>query len=218
MAKQVKLAAQPRTELGRNAVKKIKSQGFVPAVIYSHHAAPVALKVSERDINTLLAHAVGEHFLVDLDLGAAEGSQMAIIQEVQHHPVTQQVLHVDFQGVSANEEIESSIPVEPVGESHGVKNFGGILEQLLRSLTIKSLPKDLPEIITVDVSALNVGESIHVRDIKLPEGVTAVDEAEITVFLVAEPNVAVEPTAGAETATAPEVLKEKKPAVGEEKK
>jgi len=211
MAKQVKLAAQTRSEVGRNAVKKIKSEGFVPAVIYSHHETPENLKVSEREISTLLAHAAGEHLLVDLDIAGA--SRLAIIQEVQHHPVSQKILHVDFHGVNANEEIESSIPVEPVGESVGVKNYGGILEQLLRSINIKSLPKDLPEVLQVDVSALEIGQSIHVKDLKLPAGVKAADDGEVTVFLVAEPNVAAE--APAAEAAAPEVLKEKK---AEEKK
>ncbi len=215
MAKQVKLAAQPRSEVGRAAVKKIKSQGFVPAVIYSHRETPVHLKVVEREISTILAHAAGEHFLVDLDIAGAPAGQMAIVQEVQHHPVTQKILHIDFHGVSANEEIESSIPVEPVGESVGVKSYGGILEQLLRSINIKSLPKDLPEIINVDVSGLNIGESIHVKDLQLPAGVSATDDGDVTVFLVAEPNVAAEAPAAA--AAAPEVIKEKKPA-GEEKK
>jgi len=215
MAKQVKLAAQTRSEVGRAAVKKIKSQGFVPAVIYSHDKAPLHLKVAEREISTLLAHAAGEHILVDLDIANGPADQMAIIQEVQHHPVTQKILHVDFHGVSANEEIESSIPIEPVGEAVGVKSYGGILEQLLRSLTIQSLPKDLPEIINVDVSGLNVGESIHVKDLALPSGVTAVDDEDVTVFLVAEPNVAAEAPAAA--AAAPEAVKEKKPAAEEKK-
>jgi len=215
MAKQVKLAAQTRSEVGRAAVKKIKNQGFVPAVIYSHNETPVSLKVVEREIDTLLAHAAGEHVLVDLEIAGGASNQMAIIQEVQHHPVTQRILHVDFHGVSANEEIESSIPVEPVGEAVGVKSYGGILEQLLRSLTIKSLPKDLPEVINVDVSGLNVGESIHVKDIQLPSGVVAVDDADVAVFLINEPNVAAE-APGAAAAAAPEVLKEKKAA--EEKK
>ena len=215
MAKQVKLAAQTRTQTGRSAVKKIKSQGFVPAVIYSHNEPPAILQVSERDIDTLLAHAVGEHLLVDLEIAGGAASQLALIQEVQHHPVTQKVLHVDFHGVSANEEIESSIPVEPQGESIGVKSFGGILEQLLRSLTIKCLPTDLPEISMVDVSEMGIGTSLHVKDIKLPAGVTAADDGDVTVFLVAEPNVAAEAPV-AEAPTAPEVIKEKKPA--EEKK
>ena len=213
MAKQVKLAAQTRSEVGRAAVKKIKSQGFVPAVIYSHQETPVSLKLVEREISNLLAHAAGEHFLVDLNVDGAAAGRMAIIQEVQHHPVTQEILHVDFHGVSANEQIESSIPVEPVGESVGVKSYGGILEQLLRSINIKSLPKNLPELITVDVSGLNIGEAIHVKDITLPEGVRTVDDGDVTVFLVAAPKVAVEAAAGG--TAGPEVIKEKK---AEEKK
>ena len=213
MAKQVKLAVQTRPEEGRSAVKKIKNQGFVPAVIYSHNEKPVSLKVSERDITTLLSHAVGEHLLVDLEIAGGSASQLALIQEVQHHPVTQKVLHVDFHGVSANEEIESSIPVEPTGESVGVKSFGGILEQLMRSLEIKCLPKDLPEIIYVDVSQLNIGNALHVKDIQLPAGVKAAGDLDVTVFLVAEPNVAAEaPAGGAAPAAGPEVIKEKKPA------
>jgi len=214
MAKQVKLAAQVRSETGRTAVKKIKSQGFVPAVIYAHNETPVSLQVGARDIGTLLSHAVGEHLLVELEI-AGGANRLAIIQEVQHHPVTQAVLHVDFHGVSANEEIESSIPVEAVGEAVGVKSFGGILEQLVRQISIKCLPKDLPEVINVDVSAMKVGDSLHVKDLQLPAGVTAVD-AEVTVFLVAEPNVAAEAPA-AEAPAAPEVIKEKKPAAEEKK-
>ena len=216
MAKQLKLAAQTRSGVGKTAVKKIKSQGFIPAVIYSHAATPVSLQVSERDITTLLSHAVGEHLLVDLEIAGTEGNQLALIQDVQHHPVTQKILHVDFHGVSANEELESSIPVEPIGESVGVKSFGGILEQLMRSLNIRCLPKDLPEIINVDITELNVGDSFHVKDIKLPQGVVAVDDGDVTVFLVAEPNVAAEVVA-TEAPTAPEVIKEKKPAAEEKK-
>ena len=214
MAKQVKLAAQVRSETGRTAVNKITRQGFVPAVIYAHHETPVSLQVGSRDIDTLLSHAVGEHLLVELEI-AGGANRLAIIQEVQHHPVTQAVLHVDFHGVSADEEIESSIPVEAVGESVGVKSFGGILEQLARQINIKCLPKDLPEVINVDISALKVGDSLHVKDLPLPAGVTAVD-TDVTVFLVAEPNVAAEAPAAA-AAAAPEVIKEKKPAAEEKK-
>lgn len=216
MAKQVKLAAQTRSGVGRTAVKKIKGQGFVPAVIYSHNDTPVNLQVNARDIDTLLSHAVGEHLLVELEIPGV-GNRLAIIQEVQHHPVTQTVVHVDFHGVSADEEIESSIPVEAVGEAVGVKSFGGILEQLVRSITITCLPKDLPESINVDVSAMKIGDTIHVKDIQLPAGVTAADP-EVTVFMVAEPNVAAEVAPAAEAApAAPEVIKEKKPAAEEKK-
>lgn len=189
MANTVKLAVQNRSEVGRNAVKKIKAAGFVPAVIYSHNQTPVNLQVNERSINNILAHAAGEHVLVDLEVAGGE-SQLAIIQEVQHHPVSQRILHVDFHGVSATEAVEASVPVEPVGEAVGVKSFGGILQHLHRNISIKALPKDLPEIITVDVSELAVGASLHVKDIQLPAGVTTTDDGDVTVFLIAEPTVA----------------------------
>lgn len=210
MAKQVKLSARPRAEAGRNAVKQVRTRGSVPAVIYGGKDAPANLEVSLKEINSLLAHAVGENILVDLEIndGGKTTNRLSLIQEVQHHPVRGDVIHIDFHAVSMTEEIEAEIVLEPAGEPVGVKTFGGLLQQNMRTLPIKCLPKDLPELITVDVSALNVGESLHVKDIPLPSGVSAAIDGDLTVFLVSEPTVAVEPVA---TATAaPEVLKEKK--------
>ena len=116
---------------------------------------------------------------------------------MQHEPLSGAIVHVDFHAVKMDEMLHTSVPVEPTGEPNGVKNFGGMLEQSLRSLEIECLPKDLPELVTVDVSALNVGDSLHVKDIALPAGVTAQDDADLTVFLVAAPTVVEEPAAGA---------------------
>ena len=211
MSQQLKLAAQNRTLSGRNAVKKVKAAGFVPAVIYGDKNQPQNLQIAIRDINALMAHASSENILVDLEItdGPNKVSRLALIHEVQHHPVGRQVLHVDFQAVSATETLTASVPVEPVGEANGVKNFGGLLSQNLHEIELECLPKDLPESIQVDVSGLNIGDSIHVRDLVLPAGVTSTLDGDLTVFAVAEPLVAEEPAAGA--AAAPEVLKEKKP-------
>jgi len=219
MAKQVKLTAQTRPSIGRSAVKKLKQTGIVPAVIYGGKEQPQALQVVEREIATLLSHARGENILVDLEItdNGKTQSRMALIQEVQHAAIGGRVLHVDFHAVNQNEKLTASIPVEPVGEANGVKNFGGLLEQSLRSLEVQCLPQDLPELITVDVSALNLGDSLHVKDIVLPAGVTAVDDADLTVFLVAAPAVAVE-TPAENAPTAPEVIKEKKPEAGADDK
>ena len=121
-----------------------------------------------------------------------------------------EIIHVDFHAVSMTEEIEADVVLEPVGEAAGVKTHGGLLQQNMRSLGIRCLPQNLPEIITVDVSALEIGGSLHVRDIKLPEGVFATPDEELTVFLVSEPSVA-EEAASAAVAASPEVIKEKKP-------
>lgn len=222
MAKQVKLSARPRIESGRNSVKSVRARGSVPAVIYGKKTTPANLEVSHRDLEALLSHAVGENILVELEIqdGSKKNSQLSLIQEVQHHPIGRNILHVDFQAVSMTEEISASVTVESVGEADGVKNFGGLLEQSIRSLSVRCLPQNLPEVITVDVSALKIGESIHVRDIKLPAGVTVEDNEDLTVFIVAESSVSAEPAApaaGAEAAS-PVVIKEKKAEGAEEKK
>ncbi|MEA3187879.1 MAG: large subunit ribosomal protein [Chthoniobacter sp.] len=212
MAKQVKLSAQTRPHVGRSAVNKLKSQGIVPAIIYGGKTAPQPLQVAARDIKTLLSHAVGENILVELEIDDAgkKSSRVALIQEVQHAPISRDVLHVDFHAINMNETLRASIPIEPTGEANGVKNFGGILEQSLRELEVECLPKDLPEIITVDVSGLNIGDSIHVSHLILPSGVTADEDPELTVFLCAPPTVEVEPVAATEVAAGPEVINEKK--------
>jgi large subunit ribosomal protein L25 len=209
MAKQVKLSARPRSLAGRNAVKQVRAGGAIPAVIYGAHEKPANLEVDRKAIETVLSHAASEHILVELDI-AGSGSKLSLIQEVQHHPVRGHILHIDFHAVSMTETITSEIPLEPTGEPVGVKTHGGLLQQQLRALEIECLPQNLPEFITVDVSALNIGDSIHVKDITLPEGVTALADADVTVFLVSEPTVAEEPVA-AETPAAPEVINEKKP-------
>lgn len=219
MAKQVKLTARPRSESGRNAVKTVRTRGSVPAVIYGHHRTPANLEVSHRELEILLSHAVGENILVDLEIqdGANKSNQLSLIQEVQRHTLRNQILHVDFQAVSMTEKISADITVEPFGEAEGVKNFGGLLEQSIRSISISCLPQDLPEIIKVDVSAMKIGDSIHIRDLPLPKGVEADVDADLTVFIVAEPAVAVEAPASG-SAASPEVIKEKKAEGASEKK
>jgi len=211
MAKQVKLTAQRREAIGRSAIRKLKARGSVPAIVYGGKDKPQPLQVSRRDIGLMLSHASGENILVELEIAGEKGSRMAMIQEIQHSPVGGDVLHVDFHAVSMDEKIEADVPVEPVGVANGVKNFGGLLEQSLRTLEVECLPRDLPDKITVDVSALNIGDSIHVRDIQLPGGVAAITQADLTALSVLAPAVEEEPVAEvAEAAAGPEVIKEKK--------
>ncbi len=225
MAKQQTVSAQTRTGVGRSAVNKLKQQGLIPAVVYGGHDQPQTLQVNAREIGNLLSHATSEHILVDLQIadGGQTTNRLALIQEVQHDPIRQTILHVDFHAVRADEKIHAQIPVDAFGEPAGVKNYGGILEIALHSIEVECLPKDLPEIIRIDVSALNVGEAIHIKDIALPEGVHARHDGELTVVRVAAPKVEVEPTPAIEAAaaTGPEVIKEKKedaPAAGGDKK
>jgi large subunit ribosomal protein L25 len=211
MAKQVKLKVEPRSETGRSAARRLKARGIVPAVVYGGKEKSQPLQVSARDINAMLSHASGENILVELEIAGQKATRPALLQEVQHSPVGGDVLHVDFHAISMDEKIQADVPLEPLGLPNGVKNFGGLLEQNLRVLAIECLPRDLPDKITADVSALNIGDSIHVRDIKLPQGVTAKVPADLTAFSVMAPAVEEEPVAAeAEAAAGPEVITAKK--------
>jgi len=212
MAKQVKLKAQPRAEVGRSAVRKLRAGGLIPAIIYGGNNKPQALQVAAREINAMMSHASGENVLVELEIAGEGSSRTALVQEVQHAPVSGDIRHVDFHAISMDEMIEAEVPLEPTGTAVGVKTFGGLLEQSLRVLAIECLPGDLPDRITVDVSELNIGDSIHIRDIQLPPGVTPKVQPDLTAFSVVAPIVEEEPAvAEVEVAAAgPEVITEKK--------
>ena len=220
MSNQVSLKAARRSATGRNAVKKIKAAQAVPAILYGKGVDPTPLQVERRNIDTLLSHAVGENILVNLEIedGGKSAGRLALINEVQHHPVNRAVLHIDFQAVSMNETLVAEVVIEPVGEAIGVKNFGGLLEQSLRSVEVECLPKDLPEIIRVDVSNLELGGSLHVSELPVLPGVKYTADGDVTVFLVSEPKITEEaPAAEAAGAAAaePEVIREKKAEEGE---
>jgi large subunit ribosomal protein L25 len=212
MAKQVKLKAEPRATVGRSAVRKLKAHGVIPAIIYGGKEKPQPLQVSARDINAMMSHASGENVLVELEIAGEKSNRTALVQEVQHSPVRGDIVHIDFHAISMDETIQAEVPLEPIGVPNGVKNFGGLLEQSLRVLEIECLPRDLPDRLTVDVSQLNIGDSIHVRQIQLPSGVTSKVQPDLTVFSVLAPTVEEEPVVAeaAEVVAGPEVITEKK--------
>src|SRR5205814_1296654 len=200
MAKQVKLKAEPRATVGRSAVRKLKAHGVIPAIIYGGKDKPQPLQVSARDINAMMSHASGENVLVELEIAGEKSNRTALVQEVQHSPVRGDILHIDFHAISMDETIQAEVPLEPIGVPNGVKNFGGLLEQSLRALPIECLPRDLPDRITVDVSQLNIGDSIHLRQIQLPSGVTSKAPPDPTAFSVLAPTGEEEPAVSEATA------------------
>jgi large subunit ribosomal protein L25 len=217
MATPLKLSAQPRAGAGRTAVKQVKAQGMIPGIIYGKSVKPQNLQFIAKDITTLLSHAASENVLVDVEIkdGASPRTQLAILQQVQHHPVSRRVLHLDLHAVVESEVIHAHVPIESFGEPVGVKQGGGILDQSLRALEIECLPRALPEVIRVDVSHLKLNDALHVRELVLPEGVKTKADGGLTVFAVHEPAVVVEPVVAEVAApTEPEAIKEKKPEAG----
>jgi large subunit ribosomal protein L25 len=164
----------------------------------------------------LMQHSISENLLVDLAVkDDARPKRLALVQEVQHHPLSGKVLHVDFHEIAENEKVTISIPVETEGEAEGVKTDGGVLEHVLFKIKVRGLAKDIPELITVDVSHLKIGEAIHLGEIKTPAGVELIGDKQIPVIAVAAPRTEEEEAAeAAEAATAAagevEMIKEKK--------
>ena len=218
MAKAIQLKAHPRNVSGTVEAKKTRKAGLVPAVIYGRHLAkPQNLQLDARELKAALGKTTGEHVLVDLEITGGDKT-LALIQDVQHHALKRHIMHVDFHALRADEKMHTTVPVIAFGEASGVKNLGGILEQLLRSIEVECLPKDLPESIIVDVTPLEIGDAIHIKDLPLPAGVTALGNPETSVLHIAAPAVeeVAAPVTDAAAATEPEVIKEKKPEAGAE--
>jgi large subunit ribosomal protein L25 len=211
--KSVALKAYPRAQVQRAEVTKLRRAGRVPATIYGRLAKPQNLEVNSKEFADLLHHAASENLLVDLSVeNDARSKRLALVQEIQHHPLDGKVLHVDFHEVAENEKVTVQVPVETSGEAAGVKVGGGVLEHVLFKLKVRCLPKDLPEQIVVDVTALEIGKSIHLGDIKAAEGVEILGDKHITVVAVSAPRAeeVVATDAAAPAAGDVEMTKEKK--------
>jgi large subunit ribosomal protein L25 len=214
--KSVPLNAVARALARRAGAKKLRASGRIPAVIYGRQARPQNLEINAKEMEDLVHHSISENLLVDLAVkDDTRPKRLALVQEVQHHPLTGKVLHVDFHEIAETEKVTVSIPVETVGEAEGVKTDGGVLEHVLFKVKARGLAKDLPELITLDVSHLKIGEAIHLGEIKAPAGVELIGDKQIPVIAVAAPRTEEEEAAeAAEAATATagevEMIKEKK--------
>jgi large subunit ribosomal protein L25 len=211
MAKTISLKAETRAASGTTASKAIRKAGKVPAIIYGRHQTPQTLQLDAHALAMTLGHSNTEHMLVNLEIVGGTNT-LALIQDVQHHPVKRHIVHLDFHALKEDEVMHTTVPVIGFGEPLGVKTGGGLLHQLVRSLDVECLPKDLPESIVVNVEGLNQGDYIHVNQIELPAGVTSRMHGEVVVFHCAAPTVEVAATPGEGAAAAPEAIKEKKPA------
>jgi large subunit ribosomal protein L25 len=213
--KSVAMSAQPRAAVRHSAVKKLRATGQIPAVIYGRIAPPQNLQLDARTFGDALAEHASETILVDLSVpGDARPQRLALVQEIQHHALHGHILHVDFHEVAPDELVTINVPVESVGEAVGVKTGGGVLEHVLFRLKVRALPKDLPEVLTVDVTSLEIGKAIHIGDIKPPAGCEIIGNKELTVLSVAAPVTEAQEAAATAAATGtpaqPEMIKEKK--------
>ena len=183
MADNVDLQAKERYERGKNAARRLRASGMVPAVLYGGDGDATALAVPDKIVDYTLHH-MGDNALYDIDLGS--GGSTARIVDVQRDPVSGRLMHVDFAPVNMRERIEVTVPLHVVGEAPGTEE-GGVLQQVAYEVHVESLPGDIPQELTIDVSSLGMGENLTLADVALPEGVTLISDPEEVAATVTVP-------------------------------
>ena len=207
------LSASARTDTGKGVARSLRRSGQVPAVIYGHARQVQSLAINAKDLDRLLGTIAAESTVIELAVDGGRATK-TLIREIQRHPFKRMILHVDFQELVAGEKVTVSIPLVLVGTPDSVRLEGGVMDQVLRELEIEVDPSNIPNHIDVDVSHLELGHSVHVSDLKLPEGVTVMADPETTICVVSVPRAAIETPAGGveavEGAPEPEVIGAKK--------
>ncbi len=201
------LSAEERADSGKGVARKLRAAGRVPAILYGHGRKPLSLSVNARELEKLLSHIAAGSTIVEV--GIAGATSRTLIREIQRHPYKKQILHVDFQEVVAGEKIGVDVPIVFVGTPEGVRMSGALLEQILHSVHVFVLPSNIPNHFDVDVSALQTGHSLHVRDITIPDGVDVQTDGDATICAVIAPRAAVEAVV-ADPADEPEVIRKAK--------
>lgn len=211
------LEADVRTGSGKSVTRKMRVEGRLPAILYGMNKTPQLLGVNRRDLTQLLHSSGGDNALIDLIVNKTKPEKV-LVKDIQHHPVTESIVHVDFLRVDLTKKVHISVSVHVAGTSEGVR-AGGVLEFVSHELEVSCLPMDIPSYIEVNVTSLQIGDAIHVADIKVDKVEILTDKSR-TVVTVQPPTVIKEAVPAAEGAEAeaaegaesaePEVITEKK--------
>src|SRR6266480_1541720 len=192
----VSFSATARSTTGKGAARSLRSRGQVPAVIYGHGRDPLPLSLNARDLDKMLGNIQAESTVIEVTVDGQTAK--TLIREIQRHPIKRQILHVDFQALVAGEKVTVSIPIVLTGIAEGVRLEGGVLDHTLRELEIEVDPSNIPDHVELDVTNMVIGDSLHVSDIKLPEGVEILDDPETSVAVLAAPRAVIEEAPAAE--------------------
>ncbi len=190
MSDLVSLNVDVRTKSGKKVAKQLRYRGQLPAIVYGEGVAPVACSVDQRTLADLLK-AHGRNAIISLSAG--DSSQSTIIKDIQYHPLRDEMLHVDFHRIDLTRKIVVEVPIHATGVAVGVRIGEGILEQMLHELEVECLPTEIPDHVDIDVSDLDIGDSLHVSDIVIDVGdLAVVTDTDRTVFAVAAPTLIIE--------------------------
>ena len=214
MATQETLQAEKRDVKGTTASKRLRRAGVVPAVIYGSNQREYMIQLNSKSFFDVARKQASQNFIVNLEIeGAQEKSKLAIVQDIQRDPLNGSLIHVDFRAVSETDTIFATVPIQTLGEPVGVK-AGGLLEQVIREIEVSCRPADLPETIQNDVSGLEIGDSLKVADLNIPEGVSIKMDGDVIVALVVQTRAAASSKGGGAAAAATAAVEEA-PADGE---
>jgi len=196
----VQLAGTARTEKGKGASRKLRRAGGIPGILYGPEIEPLILSIDYQEFVNSLKGRPAENVIFDLSIesnGRSQSKKEVMIKELQTDPVTRNYLHVDFCEISMKKEIEANVLLQLVNTPVGVTN-GGLLEHIRRELSVVCLPRDLVDEIEVDVSGLDIGDTLHIGDITIPPGLRATEDEDLTVATVVAPTITAEPEVGEE--------------------
>ena len=184
---EVTLAARSGRDTGTRSTRRLRTQGFIPGVVYGHGAEPIPVAVGAREFQVALSGEAGLNTLLSLEVDG--NSYLTLARDIQRHPVRNTVSHIDFLIVRRDEVISAEIPINLVGEAIEVQHGDGVVDQQLFTLQIKARPADIPPSVDIDVSELTIGGSLHVSDIAIPGGVELETDVESTVVAGQPPRV-----------------------------
>jgi large subunit ribosomal protein L25 len=210
----VTLEAEIREKTGKGSSGRLRRRGYIPAILYGGKEKPQPLIVNTKDLEKALSTEAGENVIISLKVG--DKTRTVIVKDMQADPVKGNLLHVDLYQISLRERLKASVPIEVRGEAPGVKE-GGILQHRLREIEVECLPTEIPEFISIDVSGLLIGDSLHVRDLRVTGDIKILADGEEAVVSIVPPTVEeVAPPTPEEVAAEPEVIGEEKEVPPEE--
>lgn len=204
----VSLGAETREKTGKGSSGRLRRRGYIPAILYGGKEAPQSLIVNTKDLEKALSTEAGENVIISLKVG--DKTRTVIVKDLQVDPVRGELLHADLCQISLKEKLKASVPIVVRGEAPGVKE-GGILQHRLREIEVECLPTEIPESIPVDVSGLSIGDSLHVKDLRITGDIRILANGEESVVSIVPPTVEeVAPPTPEEVVAEPEVIGEKK--------
>jgi large subunit ribosomal protein L25 len=186
----------------KHKARRLRRGGKIPGILYGPKTQPVALEIDRKDFSSRVADLEGSHLVRLKSASSALADRVALVKEVQYHPITGDVVHTDLYEVDLSARIQVRVPLHFVGKAEGVVR-GGILQPVVREVEVECLPLDIPEFFNVEVSGLDIGDSVHIEDLPMPTGVTAIFESNFALVTVVPPTVEEAPAAAPAAAEVP---------------